>query len=262
MIAVPAGTALCTMPHKGSRHLATQGLVCDQCAANLRELLADVQELLQAFAEGDVINPELAEHRGKNPHAPVPIDLDRWLITHPGGEPVGILPIRNAHPVTGKIESNGPDAPRIWSIIERWTAAVAERLAVGMPFGDTMTWLDFLRRHLVTVTELDDVIEFDEEFRACRRALAAAIGVPAGPAPLCHCPHCGTPLWTEHGHQVRTLLAKREDPAGAGGRLDLVHCPTCPETWDGWPRLRFLNRLVEQDRKERRERADQQRLAQ
>lgn len=244
----------CRMPGHGKRGAEpTDGQLCHRHAADLRDLMADVHDLLVAYAEGDAINPVQSEHRsGKNPHPPIPIRLNAFLIGNPGGDPVECETElerwrRYGNPASGRLESNGPDAPDIPTVIRDAAVALAVRLGVDRP-GATLASLDFIRRHLDTVTELDWFDEFLAAFRNCRRALAAAIGEQAGPAPLGKCPDCRAPLFTDRDREVIRRRRANEHVAGEDAKpmtakADRVVCG-CGARWEG-PGLLRLRLILE-----------------
>lgn len=229
---------LCVLPGHGKHGKeASYGSVCDSHAADLRDLVADVHDLAIAYAEGDAINPERSEHRGKNPHPPVPIRLNAFIIGHHGGDPVEWTWRRNGNVVSGRLESNGPDAPDIPAVIYRWADALAVARGIDWPTGDTLAKLDFIRRHLDWVTELPEFKEFLASMRACRRALAAAIGEQPGPQPLGKCPECRTALYTDWDREViRRRRAGEfvtgEDAKPIKAKANRVACQ-CGAVWEG-----------------------------
>jgi hypothetical protein len=230
--------------------------VCRHAAADLRDLLADVQDLLDAYSQGDTVNAERGEHRsGKKPHPPLPINLSRFVIAHPGtDEPIPFDYAHNGNPATGRLESNGPDAPDVWATIRNAAAAVGSSLGIDpddgyedYEGGGWYVWLvSFLRQHLGEITALEWFGEFVSAFRDCRRALAAAIGEPPGPVPLGKCPYCNAELFTD---QAKEVLRRRrageavsgEDAKPITARADRVVC-RCGVEWSGigLTRLRLI----------------------
>lgn len=249
------GSKDCRMPHGGHPKMATFGQLCAHHEAELRDLVADVADLCLAYAEGDAISPEPSEHRGKKPHPPLPIRINQFIISNPGGAPVvnasdEELWARYGNPKTGRLESNGPDAPAIIDIMKHWTARIVETLEVEWPWGDTLAKLVFIRANLATLTEREDYTDFVVEMRACRRALAAAIGQSAGPQPITKCPSCKAPLYTD---KDREIIRRRragepvtgEDAKPITARADRVACHCDPMSeWAG-PGLLRLKLIAE-----------------
>lgn len=234
----------CRKPHGDNKKAATFGMLCDHHEAELRDLVADVHDLCKAYAEGDAITPEPSEHRGKNPHPPLPIRVNQFIIGNPGGEPVICENeeeewARYGNPKSGRLESNGPDAPAIIDIMKHWAARIVEDEDIEWPWGDTLDKLVFIRANLKTLTYRDDYSQFLHEMRACRRALASAIGEEPGPQPITKCPNCRAPLFTDKDREVIRRrrageLISGEDAEPITARADRVACHCHPRSeWSG-----------------------------
>lgn len=235
----------CRMPGHGKRPTPPDfGLICHRHAADVRDLLADVADLLTAYAEGDTVQPEPGEHRGgKQPHPPIPIRINAFLIGNPGGDPVESETemeqwLRYGNPSSGRLESNGPDSPDIRSVIYNWTDQLTTTIpALTWPAGDTMAKLGYLRANLADVTRLDGFSDFLRDLRNCRRALALAIGERPGPQPLGKCPDCNTDLFTDKDREVVRRRRMGEPVTGTEAapytvKANRVSCG-CGAVWEG-----------------------------
>lgn len=244
---------LCQLEHRGRRPLATTGLVCDEHFADLRELLADVIELWQELPS--ILHPLAVTgprdgRRGKGAELPAPVNLTALAITDPSTHALGGVALtqgRNGH----RLESNGTDVPPVPAVLWSWCQQVGEDLELEddelLLIGVT-DYVTFLRKHLRWIAGQSWLVDFERELRACRRALATALGSNPAPhlvAPICPCPYCRTPLFTDRARAAVRLRAAGGNADTATGRLDYVKCSNCQRSWDGWAAMRQLQHATE-----------------
>lgn len=251
------GAGLCVLRHqKGRRPVATVGTVCDSHLADLRDLLADVSELWEILPWVNQVlstpapgNPEAKPTR--QAHPPAPVNLAYLALLDPATRPLGEVEVnewRNGPDGS----SNGAEIPRAFALLSGWCRRVHDGRRGGREFvgdvGDVPELVAYLRRHLLWIVEQEWLEEFQQQLRMLRSALLSATGESPGPQPLADCPYCGTALYTDHDAEVRRLRRQGEfSSADIRARSDFVKCPSCRTVWDGWPALRRLALIAEQD---------------
>lgn len=241
-----------TRAHHGRRPLTETGLVCSQCLADLRDLLADVGDLWRELPYSSLTlarlgggNPEVKPPR--HDFASEPVNLTALALHLPGTHDLGsIAPrVRRNGP---RLESNGSEVPNVLAVLSAWCATISRGRNTEVEASTVTAMIDELRHHLTWITGQTWVVDLESELRACRRSLAAATNQPALRRPICSCPDCGGAVWTDQDRKVNDLLAQNkpvEDPLP--GRLDLADCAKCGKRWDGWAAMRILGRMVEDE---------------
>jgi hypothetical protein len=252
-----APTQRCVIPrHDGRRPWATDGLLCPEHSAEIRDLIADVSDL---YAELPWTGLPLAAPGPrytdtpvtKHPDPPVPVNLAALVLRDPATRSTTV-PEVNRERNGPRLESNGPDAPDVAATLADWCHRVATERGTSVPTNGVEAMLTALRTHLSWIAAQPWVVEFDRQLRNCRRWLAMAVGAPdTMPPPYANCPYCGRLVWTDLDRDVIKRRRYGQDVTEAKGRTDRVSCD-CGARWTG---VHDLARLLKINRDARRERA-------
>jgi hypothetical protein len=233
---------LCVFSHRKPT-LTVTGMVCAQHLADLRDLLADITELyaLLPYADRPATEARNSESKhSKNPDPAAPVNLTRLALTDPRNpSTVARTYARNFDQIRGTLASNGPDLPDIPNVLAAWCQQITDERNTTVPAGTVTQAVDGLRRHLPWVCAQTWVTDLEDELRACRRALAMAVGETPGPTPLCDCPYCGNPLYTDRQREQLKLRRNGQSVEDTTERHDRVTCPTCYISWAGVEMLRL-----------------------
>ncbi len=248
----------CVIPRHGkNRPAAATGLVCGDHLAELRELLADIAGLWDELPWSRLPlamtgNTGSDGNRTKQPYPPGLINLAALALTDVRATSTAPVPVDVRHNGP-RLESNGSDIPNVHAVLTFWCQQVAADRPGAEPLGGTVGLANWLTQHLTWIVGQTWVAAFDDQIRACRRALALAVGEEPGP-PATRCPYCGTDCWTDWERDVVRQLRQGSGPGDATGRADRVACTGCGRVWEGASQVRMFALMAEQEDEARKAR--------
>lgn len=150
---------------------------------------------------------------------------------------------RHLNPLSGRLESNGPDVPDVGALIDTWTQVLVEECpAVTVQPESFAARLALLRGNRLWIVEQPWLDEFLNDMRACQKTLAKVVGEATGPRPLGTCPYCGTNCYLNH--DLEEWASRREQRERRIDPMERVVCQGCGEQWKGAEVARF--RLIQE----------------